>query len=260
MQKLTRQDKLYTLAKACTEKGVNPNKGNYAGTILQVAAAKLFISQKTAKELTQDLTSAYRYDKWAGILETEAEQPQETATYTLNKITLQPPRVNPLKTLLLNEPLQPVKTVQPKPLDTDAQKYLTQIATAPKLTEKQYAQIFYTKAERDILNGIGRITLPDAKEITKNNNFTIEQVQTLLQKYYIDLETEIRGNILLIYYDGKSTIRSLRDLERTIQPSNPVYHPKNNPEGDITEEDEGVVSEQASGISEHGGFVSTNQP
>jgi uncharacterized membrane protein len=244
MQKLTRQDKLYTLAKACKEKGVNPNKGNYAGTILQIAAAKLFISQKTAKELTQDLTLAYRYDRWEGILGTE-NQTEETATCTPNKIMLQLPRVNPLKNLTLTEPLQPVKTVQPKPIDPDAEKYLTQIITPAKPTEKQYAQIFYAKAERDILNGIGRITLSEAKEIMQDKTVTIEQIQELLQKYYVDLETETRGNILLIYYDGKSTVRSLRDLERIVQPKNPVYHPKDNPEGDIAEEDEGVVSEQA---------------
>jgi len=253
LEKHSHSERLYILAKACMEKNVNPEKGNYAGFVRGICAGELFIRNKAAQELIEDLTLAYRYDKWQCLLETEneTEQPQETATYTLNKIVLQPPRVNPLKNLTLNEPLQPVKTVQPKTLDMDAEKYLTKIA-APGPTEKQYAQIFYAKAEHDILNGIGRITLSDAKEITKDN-ITVEQVQSLLQTYYVDLETEIRGNLLLIYFDGKSTVRSLRDLDRAIQPKNPVYHPKENPEGDITEEDEGVVSdEQASGISEHG--------
>ena len=247
MQKLTRQDRLYVLAKACKEKEVNPDEGNYAGVVRGICAGELFISSKAAQDLIEDLTRAYKHNKWQRLLgaENETEQPQETATYTPNRITLQPPRVNPLKNLVLNEPLQPVKTVHPKPLDPDAQKYLTQITTPPKPTEKQYAQIFYAKAERDILNGIGRITLSEAKEIMQDKTVTIEQIQELLQKYYVDLETETRGNILLIYYDGKSTVRSLRDLERIVQPKNPVYHPKDNPEGDIAEEDEGVVSEQA---------------
>jgi hypothetical protein len=247
--RLSRQDKLYILAKACREKGVNPNKGNYAGHIREVAAAKLFISSKAAIELTQDLTLAYRYDRWAGILETEENETQETVTYTPNRITLQPPRVNPLKNITLNEPLQPVKTVQPKPLDTDAQNYLNQLS-APKPTEKQYAQILHAQAEHDIANGVGRITLSDAKEITQDKNITIDQVQELLQTYYPNLEVEARGNILLVFYDGKNTVRSLRDLNRIVQPKNPAYHPKDNPEGDITEDDEGVVTETVSGLGE----------
>lgn len=250
MQRLTRQDRMYILAKACKEKGVNPNKGNYAGTIRGVAAARLFISQKAAKELTQDLTLAYRFDKWQSILETETET--EPTTYTPNKISLQPPRVNPLKTLTLEKPLQPVKTVQPKPVDPDAENYLANIATPTKPTEKQYAQILYSKAQRDTLNGIGRITLSEAKEVYNNKKTTIDQIQNLLQTFYVDLETEIRGNILLVYWDGKTATRNMRDLTRVIQPKNPVYHYKNNPEGDILEEDEGVVSEEASGIKNLG--------
>jgi hypothetical protein len=244
--RLSLQDRLYILAKACVEKGVNPDKGNYAGTIRGVAAARLFISQKTAKELTETLTLAYRYDKWQGILETETEQQQET-TYTLNRITLQPPRVNPIENLTLKEPLEPVKTVQPKPIDPEAEQYLNQLTTPIKPTEKQYAQILYAKAERDIFSGIGRVTLSDAKEILQDKNLCINQIQNLLQTFYPDLETETRGNILLIYYDGKSTVRSLRDLTRIVQPKTPIYHPKNNPEGDITEEDEGVALEKELG-------------
>lgn len=246
--RLSRQDRLYILAKACIEKGVSPNKGNYAGHIREVAAAKLFISSKAAVELTQDLTLAYRYDRWAGILGTETEQTQETITYTPNRITIQPPRVNPLKNIILDNPSEPIKTVQPKPIDYDAQKYLNELSTPTKPTEKQYAQILYAKAEHDILNGIGRITLSEAKEITQDKNITINQIQTLLQKYHPTIEVEARGNILLVFYDGKETVRSLRDLNRTIQPENPIYHPKDNPEGDITEDDDAI--EEASGIGE----------
>jgi hypothetical protein len=75
-------------------------------------------------------------------------------------------------------------------------------------------------------------------------------MQTLLQTYYSNLDSEVRGNILFVYWDGKETVRSLRDLNRIVQPENPIYHPKDNPEGDITEDDEGVVTESVSGLGE----------
>lgn len=88
--------------------------------------------------------------------------------------------------------------------------------------------------------------------VEKDVNPNKGNLQTLLQTHYNDLETEVRGNILLFYWDGKTATRNMRDLTRIIQPKNPVYHYKNNPEGDILEDDEGVVSEQASGIKNLG--------
>ncbi len=243
-QRLTRQDKLYILAKACTEKSVNPDKGNYAGLIRGVCAGRLFVSAKAAQELTCDLTAAYRFDKWQAILgtENETEQTQETITYTPRTFSPNPPTLNPLKTLKLTMPLEPIKKVQPKTStreDAEADAYLNKYAATAntRLTEQQTALVLHSQAEKDRFNGIGRITLHDAWQIVGNKNLTTEDLKELWQKHYPGIEAETRGNALLIFWDGKETMRSVRDLNRTVQPKTPVFNAQNSMEGDIAEDD-----------------------
>ncbi len=241
IQRLSRQDRLYTLAKACQEKGVNPDYGNYAGLVRGVCAARLFLSQKAAIELTRDLTLAYRYDKWAGILGTEATlKPEpETPTYTLRTFNIQTPTENPLKNLQLTEPLKPVKTIPPKRLDPEAeQKLAAYTQTTSSLSEKQTAALLYNRADKDRFNGVGRIVLPEIQAETGNKNLTLTEVLQLWQKYYPRIEAEPRANVILIYFDNRADLAAKRKQYHTIQPLN-EWHSRDNLEGDVTEDCDG---------------------
>lgn len=125
----------------------------------------------------------------------------------------------------------PVKKVVPQP--TTQQDHLT---------DKQIAQILYNKAKHDTFNGTGRIILGEARDIADNKHMQIADVLIFWQQHYPLIEAETKSNIVLVYWKGK--------LDRSIIPpiipkKAPVFKPQENTTGDIFEDEDGVVPEEA---------------
>jgi hypothetical protein len=250
----SRESRLRILAELCISNNLNPNRGNYAGFIQKICVTHLNTSLTTAKELTTALSISYRTDQWKSLLSDQDENDsyEETSGYELNRLQLTPPQattqeIEPEKTQLTiqrksmqQEIKQLAQKTQPQPVKTVEHQQATQ---PDKLTPKQIAKIFYGVAQRDTFNGVGRIILSDARNITDNKHLQISDLQTLWQTHYPLIDCEVRSNTLAIYWDGKDTIRLQRNLNTIIQPKTPVFKPKNNPLGDIDEDDDGVVPE-----------------
>lgn len=190
-KRLSHQDRLAILAQLCYERGVNPQKGNYAGFVRAVCCGKLFLSNQTAIQLTKTLTTAYYADRWNDLL----GKLNEGQSVGEEGCALQPLTWNP----------------QPQQENVKAE------TKKAELSLKQLSQILYGKAQRDTFNCIGRITEADAKEI----NLTIEEAQQIWSHHHTKFETEIRGNCLLIFWNGKGEMRSQRNLLCTVQPTEP---------------------------------------
>ena len=225
------------LAELCNQKNVNPSKGNYAGFIQKMAITHLQVSISSVKELTTSLTIAYRTDKWQSLLGINEAQTQgynsDITKKEVNYIQHQPSIQSELQRL--------AQTTQPTPLKTMPTKPAYQ---PDHLTQQQIAKILYGTATKDTFDGIGRLILSEARQITENKTMQIEELAQFWQQHYPLIDAEIRGNVLLIFWDGKEDVRSIRDLNKLVQPKDPSFYAKNNPEGDISEDDCGVLPEQ----------------
>lgn len=247
---MNRSNQLTVLAQICTDNNVTPLQGNYAGLIRKICATHLYVSEAKTKELTRSLTTAFFTDHWSSLLNPQDQQ--EMCGYELNKIQLQPTTpqepipvacITPttsstqdrasihetMQTLTQNNHPEPVKKLEPQ-----------QSTQQDNLTEKQIAQILYGIAQRDTFNGVGRIILNDAREVTDNKYLQLQELLQFWQKHYPILEAETKSNVLLIYWDGKDN----RQTAPYIQPKAPIFNPKKQEQGDIYEDTEGVVPEQ----------------
>jgi hypothetical protein len=247
-----RESRLRILAELCSNNNLNPNRGNYAAFIQSIAVTHLNTSVNTAKELVTALTISYRRDQWQSLLTDEQDDVAGDSRFEPNRIGIAPkPEVEAATANVIFEPVvqhesiqaeltKIAETIQPEPVKHLATRQSTQ---QDNLTEKQIAQILYTTAQRDIFDGVGRIILSDARYITDNKHLQIDELLNFWQRNYPIINAETRSNILLIYWDGKDTVRNKRNLNTVIQPKAPVYRAKNNPAGDIEEDDDGVIPE-----------------
>lgn len=207
----SRADKLFILASVCNQNKITPDHPAYMGLIIKVATSKLSMSIESAKEYATDLTAAYSADKWQTITttteETEAAEPSEPA-----QVEPEPPMVNSFKTLQLTQPLEPIKTVP------------TKTVYEPELSPKTTAQILLRLAHQDDFNGVGRLTLAQVRYELQDKSLQLQDITRLLNQYAPQSTIETRpGNTILIYFDGKDTIKYNRQAMRMIQPEPSVF-------------------------------------
>jgi hypothetical protein len=217
MSQYNRGDRLFILAKVCCANNLTPDDTAYMKLIIGVCTSKLGASNDAARQYAEDLTSAYRFDKWSSILtgsNTEASTAQETPSNMTEQSETQTPTLNTYKTFTLKMPCTPIKTLSPKPNAA--------LETSP--TDRTQAHILFALAQHDILNGVGRITLSQARYELEDKSLTVNDVLRLLRSHIKNCEFESRpGNIINFYFDGKDVVKSNRPI--TIQPSTPVMYP-----------------------------------
>jgi hypothetical protein len=161
------------------------------------------------------LTTAYYSDRWKSLLKELNNGIEDHTT----------------------EPMKPTNIWNPQPAVEHENKHQTEIQT---LTPKQLTQIMYASARRDTFDNIGRITPTELNEI----GLSIEEAINLWTEQYPKFEIENRSNCLLIFWNTKAETRSQRDLQKTIQPTEPQIAA---PEGDIIDE---TYDEQAPLVKE----------
>jgi hypothetical protein len=255
--KFNRDDRLTILAQVCIDNGVTPQKGNFAGLIRKVCLSHLGISELAAKELTRTLTTIYRSDQWSGLLHPELA-PDETVGESgleANKISLiytEPTKIcngivsippsNPAqdRDALHAEMQQLAQNSHPEPVKTLEAHTSRQLDHIP---EKQTAAILHTFARRDTFDGVGRIILSDARDILDDKHLQIDDLLLLWRRYYPTIDIESKSNVALIYWDGKGCVQDYRKANVIIQPKAPVFDPKTQEQGDISEDDAEGTSE-----------------
>ncbi len=166
----SRADRLFILANVCIQNNINPDSPTYLGLIIRVATSKLKISIDTAKEYAEALSSAYRADKW----ETIARKPQaaqETEEDTEPKEEVKAPAtLNALKNLS-GQPSEPVKRIGPKPtIDVE-------------YTPKTLTQRLIDLARANDFNGVGKLTLAQARHELSDNSLQLKDLIDLLEQY-----------------------------------------------------------------------------
>ena len=209
MSSYTREDKLYILAHNCTINNLTPDSPAYKGYIKRVCVSKLSMSLNAVDEYTECLTTAYRADKWQGILNGEETLADTTPTEQA-QVEPQTPRGNVLKTLTLNGPSEPIKTIPKKEV------------LEPELSPRTTAQILLRLARNNDFNGVGRLTLAEVRSELCDKSLQLEDIHRLLSQYAPQATIERRpGNVLLIYFDGKDTTQYHRNLKMII-PEEPL--------------------------------------
>ena len=200
MSSYTREDKLYILAQVCKQNNLTPDSPAYVGLIKRVCASKLSMSLKAAEEYAQTLSTAYRADKWEGILNGEDTLADTTPTEQAQS-EVKPPTLNVLKTLTLNGPSEPIKTIPKKEV------------LEPEYSPKTTAQILLRLARNNDFNGVGRLTLAEVRSELADKSLQLEDIHRLLSQYAPQATIERRpSNVLLIYFNGKDTVQYHRNL------------------------------------------------
>ncbi len=242
-----RTERLTIIAQILQQNNINPTKNNYAAFIQKIAVGYLQTTPTQARELTRSLTTAWYADHWQTILADTAEpEPIQAETQQLNngfvtfkmagntdttEATDQRAIVHAeLAKIAASPPSEPIKKIEP-----------CETAPQEKLSEQQLAKILYNNAKNDTFDGVGRIILSEARETLENPKLTIQDLYQFWAKHYPLIDADYKSNILLVYWEGKETMRSQRDLNRTVQPETPLIYSADNPAGDILEDDEGVV-------------------
>jgi hypothetical protein len=76
---------------------------------------------------------------------------------------------------------------------------------------KLQARILHSLAQRDCFDGVGRIFLLEARQALRRPELTSSDITDLWQEYYSgETAEEKQFNLVLIYFDGKETVRSIR--------------------------------------------------
>jgi hypothetical protein len=211
--KYSRNDKLYILAKVCTDNFITPNSTNYMATIIRVATSKLLISNESAHEYATDLTSAYHADRWHTILygnQTTDETTTETPVNTTDTFDTQTPTLNTLK--ICQGKTTPVNHIESK----------HNAAQETDITPRDQAKIILELARKDIFNDIGRVSLAEVRYEFNDKTLRLTDIETLVTKHFPKIEVEQRpGNILAVYFDGKESVRDQRRAVRIVQPTAP---------------------------------------
>lgn len=206
-EKFSRADRLYILAKALSDKHLTPDSPTYAGFIIGVSAANFYRDKTAALEDAETLTSAYKTDQWRSILgNTETESP---SLDTQCKVTPQTPTLNALKNFTLKTSCIPVKTIPPK--------HVAESETAPYTQ----AMILLRLAMNDMFNGVGRLSLAQARDALDDRSLKIEDVLSFLRCNIRDVVFEPRpGNMIYCYINGKNSVQAERK-RRVIIPEIP---------------------------------------
>ena len=210
-EKFSRADRLYILAKALSDKHLTPDSPTYAGFIIGVSAANFYRDKTAALEDAETLTSAYKTDKWHSIIygAIGTDGTIEAAAHTHSKVTPQTPTLNALKTFTLKTPCVPVKTVPPK--------HVAESETAPYTQAMQLLRI----AEGDMFNGVGRLSLAQARDALDDRSLKVEDVLSFLRCNIRDVVFEPRPhNMIYCYLNGKNTVQANRS-RRVIIPELP---------------------------------------
>jgi hypothetical protein len=214
--KFSRADRLYILAQVCKQNNQTPDSPAYFGLITRVCASKFNLGKDAAKEHAETLSAAYRADKWEALTKSETELEQDLASNTTaTNITPQSHSVQAELKLL-------AQSAMPKPV----QKIQTQQSEQQEVfTQKQQAQILHNLASQDTSDGIGRLILSTCRTELDNKHLSIQDIIALWRRHYPILDIEQRnGNILLIYWDGKTNIRENRQSQAPVNIEANSFH------------------------------------
>ena len=217
MSGYSREDKLYILAHNCQINKLTPDSPAYKGFIKRVCVSRLSMSLNAVDEYTECLTSAYRTDKWQGILEEETladTKPEdgddlhgfnETGENTSWKSEAQP-RVNDFKTLTFKSPCEPIKTLP------------TKTVHHPEYSPKTTAEILLRLAHNDEFNGAGRLMLAEIRQELQDPTLQLQDVIKLLNQYCPSMTIEPRPKqTIIIYFNGKNSTQYHRSM-RMVEP------------------------------------------
>jgi hypothetical protein len=75
------------------------------------------------------------------------------------------------------------------------------------------ARILHNLASSDQFDGVGRIFLLDARQALRKPELTSSDITDLWQEYYQDETAEEKQfNLILVYFDGKASVRNARSV------------------------------------------------
>lgn len=210
-EKFSRADRLYILAKALSDKHLTPDSPTYAGFIIGVSAANFYRDKTAALEDAETLTSAYKTDKWHSIIYgvEGTGGTIETASTISSKVNAPTPTLFDVKTFTLKTPCVPVKTVP--------HKHVAESETAPYTQAMQLLRI----SENDMFNGVGRLSLAQARDALDDRSLKVEDVLSFLRCNIRGVLFEPRpGNMIYCYINGKNSVQVERQ-RRVIIPEMP---------------------------------------
>jgi hypothetical protein len=93
-----------------------------------------------------------------------------------------------------------------------------------KQSIQQQAQTLQHIAKKDTFNGVGRLHLAEIQ--LELGPLTADQIIGIWQAIYPEQTIQQNGNVLLIYWQGKTEMREQRNLKATIQPSPITMNPE----------------------------------
>ena len=232
-----RSDRLYALARGCQINNLTPNHTNYIGFILHFATSKLSMSKETARSYAEDLKTAYDADQWQTILSgSEIETPAPSTTPQSEAET---PSLNAYKTFTLTGPTEPIRHIAPK-----------QATVETEYAPKTYAQILVNMARQNIFNGVGRLTLSEARYELSDKSLQTKDIIQLCNQYFPTVTIEQRpGNMLLFYFNNnlrQRVTKVIPDVAPVFAASKNEYFLEAPLETDATEysDDEADIAEE----------------
>jgi hypothetical protein len=229
-KKLNREDKLYILANACIKYDQHPNKTSYYAFIQKICTTQWGLSSSQVRDYVKTLTVAWRCDRWKGLLKEETNDSYVEETSSGETASYEATRIESKSEVIAAKTLDVLKSIdKTEPVHTVESKLTSE---QDRLTDKQISQILYRKALSDTFNGVGRILLCDARDITDNRKMRIEEVLELWRRFYPVIEAEVKSNVVMIYWDGKDSGKY--KLKPIIQPIAPEFR-NDDKEGDISE-------------------------
>ena len=217
--KLPRSEKLYVLSQVCIANSVTPDSPGYAGLIIRVCTSKFAMSRETAETYAADLKSAYEADYWEGLAakhQPETDSVEAEPTTNTPRVFEDTPKTLDALNKLNFQSSTPIKKVEP-------QLAFPEPTYAPATITKQLIDL----ARKNDFNGVGRITLSEARYYLDDKTLRCEDIIRLIKQYYPKMDVEQRtGNVLLVYFDGKNNLRNIRDIHKVIQPATIILHPE----------------------------------
>lgn len=208
-----RKERLRTLARLAKENKLNPDMNTFAGFILRVVCTQFGLTRTSANQDLDSLVIGWKADKWESLLDDEEViedvLPQQRAVQELEK----PSEIRSI-IATLKPSGEPIKRMERK----------VEASYNPEWTRNEIAVILYSRARSDMFDGVGRVLLSEARELTNNKLLSFDDMVKIFQNKYPTIDvSRASGNIMLVYFHGKDATKIFRKSARTtVQPMAPA--------------------------------------
>lgn len=209
-----RKERLRTLARLAMENKINPSMNTFAGFIIRIVSSNFGLSRAVANKDLDSLVIGWKSDQWKALLNDEEVIIDDVLqTYIPIKKPSEKPSEDVRAIIASIKPSnEPIKHVESK-----------NTSYIRPWTRNEVAILLFSKAQHDMFDGVGRVFLSEARQLTDNKLLSFEDMVKIFQNKYPTVDvSRASGNIMLVYFGGRDAVKFHRRANAQVQPTVPA--------------------------------------